>query len=85
MTNSITKFNTADIAAMITYESGADGHYISKADQKRAGLHILRPSQKSVGVANGGISKGKYVTKLPFKQLSSMAAQADTFQDFPLH
>ena len=68
---------------MITYESGADDHYISEADQKRAGLPILRPSRQRFGVANGGTSKGKYVVKLLFKQLLSMAAHADTFQDFP--
>ncbi len=36
-----------------------------------------------VGVANGGTSTAKYVTKLPFRQLSAQATQADTFQDFP--
>ena len=36
-----------------------------------------------VGVANGGTSKAKYVTQLPFQQLSAQATQADTFQDFP--
>ena len=59
---------------MITYDLGADGRYIIKADQKRAGLPILRQSRRSVGAANSGTSKGEYVTKLPFKQLSSMAA-----------
>ena len=32
--NSVTKFDSADMAAMITYDSGADSHYISEADQK---------------------------------------------------
>ena len=81
--NSVTSFGSADNAAMITYDSGADGHYISEEDRKRARLPILRKSQKNVGVANGGISSGKYVTQLPFEQLSNEAAQADTFQDFP--
>ena len=76
--NSKTKFYSANIGAMITYASGADGHYISEADRKPAGLPILRPPRRNDGVANGGINKGRYVTKLPFKQLSSMAAQADT-------
>ena len=31
---------------MITYNSGADGHYISEKDRKAAGLPILRPSTK---------------------------------------
>jgi hypothetical protein len=68
---------------MVTYDSGADGHYISKKDQHKAGLPILRPSTRKVGVTNGGTSKAKYVTQLLFRQLSAQAMQADTFQDFP--
>jgi hypothetical protein len=68
---------------MVTYDSGADGHYISKKDRRKAGLLILRTSTLKVGVANGGISKAKYVTQLPFRQLVAQATQADTFQDFP--
>jgi hypothetical protein len=34
-------------------------------------------------VANGGVSQAKFVTQLPFKDLSAQATQADTFQDFP--
>ena len=47
------------------------------------GLPILRISSKQVGVENGGTSSGKYVTQLPFQQLSRKAAEADTFDDFP--
>jgi hypothetical protein len=68
---------------MVTYDSGADGHYLSEKDQRKAGLPILRPSTRKVGVANGGTSTAKYVTQLPFQQLSAQAMQADTFQDFP--
>jgi hypothetical protein len=68
---------------MVTYDSGADGHYISERDRRKAGLPILRTSTRKVGVANGGTSTAKYVTQLPFKQLSAHAKQADTFQDFP--
>jgi hypothetical protein len=68
---------------MVTYDSRADGHYISEKDQQKAGLPILRTSTQKVGVANGGTSKAKYVTQLPFQQLSAQAIQADTFQDFP--
>jgi len=68
---------------MVTYDSGADGHYISEKDRRDAGLPILRPSTRKVGVANGGTSTAKHVTRLPFKQLSAKAMQADTFQDFP--
>jgi hypothetical protein len=51
---------------MITYDSGADGHYISKKDRREAGLPILQPSTQKVGVANGGTSNAKYIIQLPF-------------------
>ena len=63
---------------MVTYDSGADGK-----DRKMVGLPILRISAKKVGVANGSTCKGQYVTALPFPQLSTKAAEADTFNDFP--
>jgi hypothetical protein len=34
-------------------------------------------------VANGGVRQAKFITQLPFKDLSAKAKQADTFQDFP--
>ncbi len=68
---------------MITYDSGADGHYISKKDRRKAGLPIICKSTRRVGVANGGVSQAKFFTQLPFKALSARATQADTFQDFP--
>ena len=68
---------------MVTYNSGADGYYLSKKDRKKLGLPILRISDKKVGVANGGACNGKYVTTLPLPQLSSKAAEADTFKEFP--
>ena len=67
---------------MITYDSGADSNYISEQDRIIAGLPILRKSTKRVEVANGGTSNGKFVTSLPFAQLSKQAAEADTFTDF---
>ncbi|KAL7544208.1 hypothetical protein ACHAWF_007592 [Thalassiosira exigua] len=66
-----------------TYDSGADGHYISKRDRCKANLPILRPSTKRVGVANGGVSKGRHRTSLPFPKLSPQANEADSFVDFP--
>ena len=36
-----------------TYNSGADGHYVSKDDRKTACMPILRSSNKKVGVENG--------------------------------
>jgi len=69
---------------MVTYYSGADGHYLSEKDRRKTGLPILHPSTRKVGVANGGTSTAKYVTQLPFQQFSAQAMQADTFQDFPI-
>ncbi len=63
---------------MVTFNSGADTHFISKKDWCQAGLPILQTLTKKVGVANGGTSKGKYITQLPFQQLSAQAMQADT-------
>jgi hypothetical protein len=68
---------------MVTYDSGADGHNISEKDQCNAGLPILRPSTRTVGVSNGGTSTAKYVTQLTFQQLLAHAMKADTFHDFP--
>ena len=68
---------------MITYDSVADGHYISKEDRKAAGLPILRLSTKQVMVANREKSKGQHVTSLPFSLLSPKAKQADTYNEFP--
>jgi hypothetical protein len=82
-THRVVEFRTAEIAAMITYDSGADGHYVSKHDRAAVGLPILRESMKRVGTANGGVSQAKHVTKLPFDQLSDKARDADTFTDFP--
>ena len=65
-----------------TYDSGADGHYVSERDRAKLGLPILRKSHKRVGVANGGISTGKHVTRLPFDQMSDKTAEADTFEEF---
>jgi hypothetical protein len=75
--------NTKNSTVMVTYDSGADSHYISEKDRKTVGLPILRISAKKVGVANGSTCKGQYVTALPSPQLSTKAAEADTFNDFP--
>ncbi len=58
---------------MVTYDSVADGHYISEKDQAKVGLPILRPLSKRVAVANGTTSRGKNVTQLPFPTLSAQA------------
>jgi len=76
-------FQDKEIAAMITYDSGTDGHYLSERDCKCVGLPIIQPSTKRVGVANGGTITAGHVSRLPFKQLSDRAASADSFDDFP--
>ena len=81
--HSTRNFNSNDPLPLITYDSGADGHYISEKDRIAAGLPILRRSTKRVGVANGSSSAAKHVTQLPFQQLSPKANQADTFEEFP--
>jgi hypothetical protein len=47
---------------MITYASGSNGNYLSKKDCIKAGIPILRPSTRMVGVANGGTSQAQHVT-----------------------
>ena len=43
----------------------------------------MRISVKKVGVDNGGACNGRYVTKLPFLQLSNRAEEAYTFEELP--
>jgi hypothetical protein len=81
--NKVHLFDNAETPIMITHDSGADSHYISKKDCHKTGLPIIRKSTRQVGMANGGVSQAKFVMQLPFKALSAQATQADTFQDFP--
>ncbi len=84
--NKVHLFNaTSTPSIMLTYDSGANRHYISEHDQCKAGLPILRPSTRQVGVANGGTSNAKYVTQPPFCKWSARLRQADTFKDFPTY
>jgi hypothetical protein len=80
----VRQFDDNITCVMVDYDSGADGHYISEENRRKAGLPILRASTKKVGVANGGKSKATYVTQLPFHKLSAKANKADTFKDFTL-
>ena len=64
--NSINQYIYKEQPIMVTYDSGAGGHYINEKDRRQAGLPILRTSTQKVEVANGGTSKAKYVTQLPF-------------------
>ncbi len=81
--NKIHLFSNTETPIMVTYNLGADSHYISKKDCHKAGLPIIKKSTRRVGVANGGVSQAKFAMQLPFKDLSAKAKQADTFQDFP--
>ncbi len=81
--NKIHLFSNTETPIMVTYNLGADGHYISKKNHRKAGLPIIQKSTRRVGMANGGVSQPKFVTQLPFKDLSAKAKQANTFQDFP--
>ena len=51
---SIDTYQQHDGTTMLTYDSGADGNYLSKKDRTKLGLLILIISDKKVGVANGG-------------------------------
>ena len=55
---------------MVTYDSGADGNYVSEYNRLKAGMPILRKSTKRVGVANTGTCQGKRTSKLPLSYLS---------------
>ena len=68
---------------MVTYDSGADGNYVSGEDRLKAGMPILQKSTKRVGVANAGTCQGKWETKLPLPQLSKKTANPDSFDKFP--
>ncbi len=79
----VAEYNIKNSTVMVKYDSGADGHYLSEADRKNVGLRILTTLAKKVGVANGSTCKGQYAAVLPFPQLSTKAAEANTFNDFP--
>ena len=76
-------YHDDDEPIMVTYDSGADGNYVSEDDRRKAGMPILRKSTKRVGVANAGTCQGKWETELPLPQLSKRAANADSFDEFP--
>ena len=82
-TPTVTRFHNKEEPIMITYDSGADNHYVSEAERIKLKLPILRPSHKRVAVSNVGTSKVKYLTQLPFPQLSTISAESDTFEEFP--
>ena len=78
----LTRFHKMEEPIITTYDLGTDNNYMSEADRIILELPILRPSHKRVAVANGGTSEGKYVTRIPFPQLSTTTAEADKFEEF---
>jgi hypothetical protein len=81
----VAEYNDEDAAILVTYDSGADGHYISERDRQKLGQPILRISAKKVGVANGDTCKGKYATALPFPQLKKKQQRQTHSMISPLH
>ena len=79
----VARFHKKEESIIITYDSSSDNYYMSETDRIRLIFPISRPSHKRVAVANGGTSSGKYVTRLPFLQLYTATAEADTFEEFP--
>jgi hypothetical protein len=69
-------YNSHATTPLITFDSGADSHYLSETDRLVAGLPILRPSSRQVGVTNGSTSTARYISQLPFPQLSPNAVLA---------
>ncbi|KAL7550761.1 hypothetical protein ACHAWF_013977 [Thalassiosira exigua] len=80
---SVLTFDLDQEPVYVTYDMGADGHYISEDDRARVQLPILRPSTKRVGVRNSSTSTGTHRMTLPFHKLSNKANEADSFDDFP--
>jgi hypothetical protein len=76
-------YNPASTMPMITYDSGANGHYLCEVDRINAGLPIPKPSMKCIGVTNGNTSQACHVSHLPFSQLSPITVYTDSFPDFP--
>jgi hypothetical protein len=61
--NTVQLYKDHEEPFVITYDSGSDGNYLSEKDRIKAGLPILRPSTRMVGVANGGTSQAQYITR----------------------
>ncbi len=61
--NKVHLFSNTETPIMVTYDSGADGHYISKKDRPKVGLPIIQKSTKWVGVVNGGVSQAKFLSR----------------------
>ena len=55
---------------------------VKPTERKQASLSFNQRSTKRVSVTNESTNSGKFVTKIPFPQLSEQAAEASTFQEF---
>ena len=65
-----------------TFDTGADGDFITENDLQKLQLPIKGDSDKQVSVANGHVEQGKHETELPFEGLSPTAKAADSFELF---
>jgi hypothetical protein len=74
----VAEYNSKNSTVMVTYDSGADGHYISEKDRKKVGLPILRISAKKVSVVNGS------TCSMPLRSLSHNSPQRQR-QQRPTH
>ena len=77
----IATYHKHNKTAMLTHNSGADGHFLRNEDRKKFCLPIFQVSAKKLGVTNDGACNSKYVTILPSPQISNRAAEADTFKE----
>ena len=59
-------YDSNSTSPMITFDSGADGHYLSEAARISACLPILKPSNKQVSVTNVGTIKALHVAAFLF-------------------
>ncbi len=60
--NKVHLFSNTETPIMVTYDLGADNHYINEKDRRKAGLPIIQKSTRQVGVTNGGVSQALTTT-----------------------
>ena len=79
----VRSYHANDEPIMVTYDSGADGNYVSEDNRLKTGMPILQRSTKQVGVADVGTCRGKWETELTLPPFSKRAANANYFDGFP--
>ena len=75
-------FKNTATKVFATFDTGADGNYITEKDRQKLQLPITGDSDKRVSVANGHVEQGKHKTELPLKELSPPAKVDFRFLDF---